>query len=115
ARSENDARGGDSADPGVHLEGGDEGEEFTHETACARQPHIRHCEDEEGHSVKRHPVHKTAISRDLARMDAVIDDADAKKECAGNPAMAEHLEDAALQTLRVRREDTHRHEAHMGD
>ena len=40
-----------------------------------------------------------AIGGDLARVHAVVDHADAEEQRAGDDAVAEHLEDAALDAL----------------
>ncbi len=45
--------------------------------------------------VERHAVDEPAIGRDLARMHAVVDDADAEEQRARDDAMGQHLEDAA--------------------
>src|SRR5690606_40547522 len=44
---------------------------------------------------------EAAISRNLARVHAVVDDANAEEERARDPAVAQHLEDAALHALLV--------------
>jgi hypothetical protein len=51
--------------------------------------------------VGRHPVHEAAIGVDLARVHPVVDHADAEEERAGDEAVADHLEDRAVDALLV--------------
>ena len=49
--------------------------------------------------IDRHAVDQPAIGGDLARVHAVVDDADAEEERARDDAVRQHLEDAALHAL----------------
>ena len=101
--------------PGVDLENADERQEFADESRRPRQADIGHREHHERQRVFRHVVHEAAIGRDLARMETVVDHADAQEQRAGNQPVREHLEDAALHALHVGGEDAHRHVSHVGD
>ena len=65
--------------------------------------------------VFRHVVGEAAIARDLARVQPVIDDADAEEERGRDDAVAQHLDHRALQALGRHGEDAHGDEAHMRD
>ena len=72
-------------------------------------------EHHEHDGIDRHAVDEAAIARDLARVHAVVDDADAQEQRARDDAVAQHLEDGALHALVAAGEDAERHEAHMRD
>jgi hypothetical protein len=112
---QDNARGGEQRYPGVDLEDAEQGQEFADEAAGARQADIGHGEDQEHHRVFRHVVDQPAIGGDLAGVHAVVNDADAEEQRAGDEAVRQHLEDRPLDALLVHREDAHRHVAHVGD
>ena len=89
-----------AATAGVDPEGADQRQELADEAGGAGQPHIGEREDHEHHGVERHAVDQPAIGGDLARMHAVVDDADAQEQRAGDDAVRDHLEDAAGDALR---------------
>ena len=79
----------------VDLEGADQRQELADEAGGAGQADIGQREHHEGGRVERHAVDQAAIGRDLARMHAVVDHADAEEQRARDDAVREHLEDAA--------------------
>src|SRR6516165_11764667 len=101
---EDDAGGREKRDPAIRPEGTEHSQEFTDEAGGSRKADIGHGKDHEGHGIEWHALNQAAIGRDLTRMHAVIDDADAKKEGARNKAMRDHLEDGPLYTLFGHRE-----------
>ncbi len=100
--------------PGVVLEDADHHQELADEAAGARQADRGHGEDHEHDGIFRHAVNEAAVARDLAGVQAVIDDADAQEERTGDDAVGEHLEQRAFEALLGHREDTGGDEAHMG-
>ena len=109
------AGGGEERHPGVDPEDAEQRQELADEAGGAGQADIGHGEDHEDDGIFRHVVDQPAIGGDLARVHAVVDDADAQEQRARDEAVRQHLEDRALDALGVHGEDAHRHEAHMGD
>ena len=79
------------------------------------RPTLAMREHHEARGVERHAVDEPAVGGDLARVHAVVDDADAQEQRGRDEAVRQHLEDRAVDALLVKREDAHRHEAHVGD
>ncbi|MPL74842.1 hypothetical protein SDC9_20661 [bioreactor metagenome] len=99
--------------PGVDLEGAHHGQEFTDEARGARQADVGHGEEHEDQRIARHPHRKPAIGVDLAGVHPVVDHADRKEQRPRDEAVAQHLEDRAVDALLVRREDAHGDIAHV--
>ena len=100
-------------DRDVDLERADQRQELADEAGGAGQPDIGQREHHEHQRVERHAVDEPAIGGDLARVHAVVDDADAEEQRGRHDAVRDHLEDAAGDALRGQREDAHGDEAHM--
>ncbi len=106
---------GEEGDPGIGAEGAEQRQELADETAGARQADVGHGEQHEDHGIDRHALDEAVVEGDLARVHAVVDDADTQEERARDEAVRDHLEDRAVDALHVEREDAHGHEAHVGD
>ncbi len=74
-------------------------QELADESAGSRESHRGEREQHEDRGVDRHAVHQPAIARDVAGVHPVIDHADDEEEGAGHDAVAQHLEDRALDAL----------------
>ena len=83
------------------LEGPEQRHELADESGSAGQTDIGHGENHEHQRIERHPVHQPAIGGDLAGVHAVVDDADAEEQRAGDDAVRDHLEHAAGDALMV--------------
>src|SRR5262245_19055872 len=105
--------GGERRHPRIHPEGADQRQELADEARGSRQSHIGEREQHEGRGVERHAVDEPAIGGDLARMHAVVNDADAQEQRRRYNAVRDHLEDAASNALGGGGEDAHGDEAHM--
>ena len=81
--------------PIVDPERSDQRQELADKSGGPRQPNIGQREDHEHESVERHAIDEAAIGRDLTRMHAVVDDADAQKQGGRDDAVGDHLKDAA--------------------
>ena len=114
-RAQNDACGRQRRDPGIGLERADQDQELAHEAAGSRQADGCQHEYHEDQRVFGHSFDETAIARDLPRMYAVVDDADAQEQRARYEAVADHLHHRALYALMGEREDADGDEPHMRD
>ena len=74
-------------------------QELADEAAGAGQADRGQDEEHEDDGIARHALDQAAVARDLAGVHAVVDHADAEEERAGDDAVAEHLEDRALDAL----------------
>jgi hypothetical protein len=114
AGREDHAHAGREGGPGARLEGARERQELAHEAGGAGQADVAHGEEHEDQREDRHPDHEPAVGGDVAGVHPVVDHADEEEERAGDEAVADHLEDRAVQPLLVHREDAHGHEAQCG-
>ena len=114
-RAQDHAEAAEQREPEVDLERADQHQELADEARGARQADGGHGEQHEHQRVGRHPVGQAAVAGDLARVDAVVDHADAQEQRAGDDAVRQHLEQRALDALHVEGEDADRHHAHMRD
>ena len=108
-------RGGEQADPEVELHRAEDDHPFADEARSARQAAIGHREQHgQGHEL-RHGVDDAAVGRDLARVDTVVEHADAEEHGARDEAVRDHLHDGAFGAEAVEHEEAQRHEAHVGN
>src|SRR5215204_1170773 len=71
------ADGRERRDPDVDLEGADQAEKLADKTGRTRQPDIGERENHKRCRIERHAIDQPAIGRDLARVQAIVDHADA--------------------------------------
>ena len=86
-------------DPGVGLEGAEQGQELADEARGARQADVGQREHHEDDGIQRHAVDEPAVGGDLARVHAVVDHADAQEQRGRDDAVRQHLEDRAVDAL----------------
>src|SRR6185312_3505523 len=79
AGREDGAERGERRHTGVDAERADQRQELADEARGARQPDIAERKHQEHKRIDRHAVDQPAIGRDLARMHAVVDDADTQE------------------------------------
>src|SRR6185312_14488822 len=80
SRRQDHAGRGKEGDPGIDAEGASKTQELANEARRSWQPDIGEREHHEAERVDRHAVGKTAERRDLARVHAVVNDADAEEK-----------------------------------
>ena len=95
------------------LEGAEQHQELADEAAGARQADRGQHEHHEDEGIDRHAVDEAAVGGDLAGVHAVVDDADDKEQRRRDDAVAQHLEDRALDALHRHAEGADGHEAHV--
>ena len=105
----------DDRRPGRRLIGADQAQELADEVAGARQADAGHGEDHEQQGIAGHVVGKAAVAVDLARVQPVVDHADAQEERARHQAVAEHDHHRALDALPVHGEQAEGDERHVRD
>ena len=71
-------------------------QELADEARRAGQSHRGHGEHHEHQRIARHPVRQPAVARDLARVEAVIDDAHDEEQRGGDDAVRQHLKQRAV-------------------
>ena len=111
--AEDDHQHRDRGGPRRVGERAQEDHELAHEAGQARQAHAGHHEEAEHRGVDRGPCGQAAHLRDRPVVGALVDDAHAEEQGAGDDAVVDHLHDRALHALLVEHEDAQRHEAHV--
>ncbi|ABA50247.1 hypothetical protein BURPS1710b_1447 [Burkholderia pseudomallei 1710b] len=102
-------------DPEIELDGGEDHHELADETRRARQAAIGHREQHRERGELRHHVDDAAVIGDLARVQAVVQHADAQEHRARHETVRDHLNDRAFDAQLVEDEEAERDEAHVRD
>ena len=114
-RAEKERERGEQADPEVEPHRGEDHHPLADEARRAGQTDVGHCEEDDKRGEGRHRVDDAAEARDLVRVHAVVEHADAKEHRGRDEAVRDHLHQCAGDAEVVEDEEAERDETHVRD
>ena len=111
--AQNKASRGKESNPAAGMPRSNQDQDFANETAGSGQTNRRKHHKHKKHSVTRHHRCNTAVSTNLTRVEAVINNTNAKEQCSRYQTMTDHLEHCTGNPLLCHGENTNRHKTHM--
>mmetsp|Transcript_15026 Transcript_15026/g.35416 ORF Transcript_15026/g.35416 Transcript_15026/m.35416 type:complete len:1189 (-) Transcript_15026:477-4043(-) len=114
-RTEHQGGGRDAAQPEVGLDGAEDHHPLADKAGSGGQAAVGHAKEDGKGGELGHGVDDAAIGRDLPRVHAVVEHADAQEHGARHKAVRDHLHEATRDAQLVEDEEAERHKAHVGD